>query len=185
MCPLHKVLPDPFAFQFSDYPFFLVVLIFTLCAPTILILTDTDTARLAHAALPFIDLDQRGGVVAMMVQHLKNSAQRFCSNQTALLLYRISDVAQARVNLTVPMSARLRREHPEWVVIHRADFTPQEISQHEGMPVTSVERSVMDVLSTTHRAGIARQAITNALRAGLLNAHWGCRLRRLITRSAL
>ena len=25
------------------------------------------------------------------------------------------------------MSARLRREHPEWVVIHRADLTPQEI----------------------------------------------------------
>ena len=106
------------------------------------------------------------------------------SHETALLLYGISDVNPARVHLTVPMSARLRREHPEWILIHRADLTPQEISLHEGMPVTSVERSVMDVFSTTHRADIARQAITDALRAGLLNVPQGSRLRRLINRSA-
>ena len=47
-------------------------------------------------------------------------------------------------------------------------------------------RSVgMDVLSTTHREDIAQKAITDALRAGLLNVHQGSRLRRLITRSAL
>jgi len=107
------------------------------------------------------------------------------SHETALLLYGISDVNPARVNLTVPMSARLRREHPEWIVIHRADLTPEGISQHEGMPVTTVERAIMDVLSATHRTDIARKAITDALRAGLLNAPQGSRLRRLITRSAL
>jgi predicted transcriptional regulator of viral defense system len=161
----------------------LVVVIFTLCAATILSLTDTDTARLGHAALPFIDLDQRGSVVSMMIQQLKNSAQTFCSNKTALLLYRISDVNPARVDLTVPRSARLRREHPEWIVIHRANLTPQEISQHEGMPVTSVERSVMDVLSATHRTDIARQAIADALREGLLNAAQASGLRKRISRS--
>jgi predicted transcriptional regulator of viral defense system len=107
------------------------------------------------------------------------------SHETALLLYGISDVNPARVNLTVPMSARLRREHPEWIVIHRADLTPEEISQHEGMPVTSVERSVMDVLSTTHRRDIARQAITDALRAGLVNVPQASRSRRLISRFML
>ena len=102
------------------------------------------------------------------------------SHETTLLLYGISDVNPAHVNLTVPMSARLRREHPEWIVIHRADLTPQEISQHEGMPVTSVERSVMDVLSTTHRTDIARQAITDALREGLLTAAQANSLRRRV-----
>jgi len=81
----------------------LVVLIFTLCAATIVVLTDTDTASLGHAALPFIDLDQRGGVVALMIHRLKNSAQTFCSNETALLLCGFSDLAQARVNLKVGM----------------------------------------------------------------------------------
>jgi predicted transcriptional regulator of viral defense system len=107
------------------------------------------------------------------------------SHETALLLYGISDVNPSRIHLTVPMSARLRREHPEWIVIHRANLSPQEISQHEGMPVTSVERSVMDVLSTTHRADIACLAITDARRTGLLTAAQASRLRRLITRSAL
>jgi hypothetical protein len=38
------------------------------------------------------------------------------------------------------------------------------------MPVTTVERSIMDVLSTTHRTDITQQAITDALREGLLAA---------------
>jgi hypothetical protein len=78
------------------------------------------------------------------------------------------------------MSARLRREHPKWIVIYRADLTPQEISQHEGMPVTSIERSVMDVLSTTHRTDIARLAIADALRTGLLTAAQANGLRRRV-----
>ena len=106
------------------------------------------------------------------------------SHETALLLYGISDVNPARVHLTVPMSARLRRAHPEWIVIHRADLTPQEISQHEGMPVTSVERSVMDVFTTTHRADIAQKAIVDALREGLLNTTQAGDLRKLVNRAA-
>jgi predicted transcriptional regulator of viral defense system len=105
------------------------------------------------------------------------------SHETALLLYGISDVNPAHVNLTVPMSARLRREHPEWIVIHRANLSAQEISQHEGMPITSVERSVMDVLSTTHRTDIVRQAITDALREGLLTAAQASGLRKRVNRS--
>lgn len=102
------------------------------------------------------------------------------SHETALLIYGISDVNPSRVNLTVPMSARLRREHPEWIMIHRADLTPQEVGRHEGIPVTSVERSVMDVLSTTHRTDIARQAITDALREGLLTAAQASSLRKRV-----
>jgi len=106
------------------------------------------------------------------------------SHETALLLYGISDANPARVSLTVPMSARLRREHPEWIVIHRADLTPQEISRHEGMPVTTVERSIMDVLLATHRVDVARKAISDALREGLLNAAQAGGLRNRVNRSA-
>jgi len=105
------------------------------------------------------------------------------SHETALLLYGISDVNPARVSLTVPMSARLRRKRPEWIVIHRADLTPQEIYQHEGMPVTTVERSIMDVLSATHRVDIARKAISDAVREGLLNAAQASGLRQRVHRS--
>lgn len=106
------------------------------------------------------------------------------SHETALLLYGISDVNPPQVHLTVPKSARLRREHPAWIVIHRAELTPQEIGEHEGMPVTTVERSIMDVLSETHRTEIARQAITDALREGLLNTTQAGDLRKLVSRAA-
>ena len=106
------------------------------------------------------------------------------SHETALLLYGISDANPSQVHITVPKSARLRREHPQWIIVHRADLVDQEISRHEGIPVTSVERSVMDVLSTTHRTDIARQAITDALREGLLTATQASSLRNRVNRSS-
>ena len=106
------------------------------------------------------------------------------SHETSLVLYGISDVNPSRVHLTVPKSVRLRRKHPEWIMVHRADLTAQEVNQHEGMPVTAVERSIMDVLSTTHRTDITRQAITDALSEGLLSSTQAGSLRKLVNRSA-
>ncbi|MBB5060495.1 putative transcriptional regulator of viral defense system [Granulicella aggregans] len=104
------------------------------------------------------------------------------SHETALLLYGISDSNPSRVNLTVPTSARMRRQCPEWVAIHRAVLSPQDIGEHEGLPVTTVTRSIMDVLVATHRTDVARQSVSDALREGLLNNAEATRLRRFITR---
>ena len=106
------------------------------------------------------------------------------SHETALLLYGISDVNPSRVHLTVPKFARLRREHPKWVAVHRADLAAEDISEREGIPVTTVERSIMDVLAATHRIEIARQAVSDALREGLLNPIQAGVLRKHINRSA-
>jgi len=106
------------------------------------------------------------------------------SHETALLIYGISDLNPSRVHLTVPKSARLRRERPEWITIYRANLTEKEVGQHEGIPLTTVSRSIVDVLSTTHRTDIVRQAVTEALRDGLLNSAQATRLRRIITSTA-
>lgn len=105
------------------------------------------------------------------------------SHETALVLYGISDVNPSHVHLTVPLSARLRRERPKWITIHRADLVDDEIHFHEGLPVTAVARSIMDVLATTHRAEIARQAIIEALREGLVNAAQAGALRKQVNRT--
>jgi predicted transcriptional regulator of viral defense system len=106
------------------------------------------------------------------------------SHETALLIYGISDLNPSRVHLTVPRSARLRRKRPAWIMIHRADLTDQDIAQHEGIPVTTVERSILDVQSTTQRTDVARQAINDALRGGLLSATQAGSLRKRINRAA-
>ena len=107
------------------------------------------------------------------------------SHETALLLYGISDANPSRVNLTVPTSARLRRKCPEWVAIHRANLSLQDIGEHEGLPVTMVSRSIMDVLLATHRIDVARQSVSDAVREGLLNSAEASRLRRSISQTSL
>jgi predicted transcriptional regulator of viral defense system len=106
------------------------------------------------------------------------------SHETALLLYGISDANPSRVNLTVPTSARLRRKSPEWVSIHRANLPLQDIGEHEGLPVTTVSRSIIDVLLATRRTDVARQSVSEALREGLLNNAEASVLRRSITRTS-
>jgi predicted transcriptional regulator of viral defense system len=91
------------------------------------------------------------------------------SHETALLLYGISDVNPARVHITVPVRARLRRQRPRWIAIHHAVLTPGEITEYEGIPITSVDRTIVDVLGSTKRVDLARSAIAEGLKKGLLN----------------
>jgi len=122
---------------------------------------------------------------AVLWAQASNGPERIAlSHETALLLYEISDVNPPRVNLTIPVSARMRRVHPKWIEIHRADLATDDIQLHEGMPVTTVERSILDVLATSHRSDFAREAITDALRKGLLNPAQAGALRKRLNRSA-
>ena len=91
------------------------------------------------------------------------------SHETALGVYGISDVNPAHVHLTVPKHARLRRQKPKWVVIHRGDLAPSDVTTHEGLPVTTVAKSVMDVMERTGRLGLARQALKDARKEGYIS----------------
>jgi predicted transcriptional regulator of viral defense system len=122
---------------------------------------------------------------AILWAQASNGPERIAlSHETALLLYGISDANPSRVNLTIPVSARMRRVHPKWIEIHRANLATEDIQQFEGMPVTTAERSILDVLAATSRTEIARQAITDALRKGLLNPAEAGDLRKRINRSS-
>src|SRR5260370_6414023 len=46
------------------------------------------------------------------------------SHETALAEYGISDTNPSQVHITVPKGARLRRQRPTRMVIHRADLPP-------------------------------------------------------------
>jgi predicted transcriptional regulator of viral defense system len=104
------------------------------------------------------------------------------SHETALLIFGLSDVNPPKVHLTIPKSARLRREKPGWIVIHRADLAPRDLTEHEGIPVTSPARTITDVFAATHRADLVREAIADARREGYLNSEQAARLRQQINR---
>ena len=106
------------------------------------------------------------------------------SHETALAVYGISDVNPARFHITVPKDARLRRKKPKGIVIHRGTLSPSDVTTHEGLPVTTVAKSVLDVMDTTGRLGLARQAIKDARKEGYISAAEANRIKRQLNQHA-
>jgi len=100
------------------------------------------------------------------------------SHETALAVYGISDMNPSQVHITVPKGARLRRQTPKWIVIHRGDLPPTDVTTHEGLPVTTVAKSVLLVANETGRLGLARQATKDARKEGYITAAEAKRLTR-------
>jgi len=102
------------------------------------------------------------------------------SHATALVVYGISDANPQLIHLTVPRSARLRRQKPKGVVVHRQDLSPEEITVEEGIPLTTISRTVADLLHSKGRIDLVRQAIADARHAGLISDAQARQLRRRV-----
>lgn len=94
-----------------------------------------------------------------------------------MAVYGISDANPASIHLSVPNSARLRRERPGAVVIHRADLAPDEVTIVEGLPVTTVARTIADLLESGGRIDLVKQAIGGARKEGFISIAEAQRLR--------
>ena len=104
------------------------------------------------------------------------------SHETALAVYGISDANPSRVQITVPKSARLRRRRPKWVEIHRADLRASDIVNRKGLPVTTIEKAIPDLLEETGRVGLARGALKDARKQGYISAEKASALTRRLNR---
>ncbi len=104
------------------------------------------------------------------------------SHETALAVYGISDANPAAIHLTLPKSARLRREWPKSVVVHHDELSGQEFTVIEGLPVTSIARTVSDLLRVGGGLDLIGQAITDARREGYISAAETQRLRKELKR---
>jgi predicted transcriptional regulator of viral defense system len=90
------------------------------------------------------------------------------SHQSALALYEISDVNPAKIHITVPSAYRTRREIPAVLRIHKADLPETDVASWEGIPVTSVERSIRDAHAAFLGNELVEGAIEDARRKWLL-----------------
>ena len=106
------------------------------------------------------------------------------SHETALAVYRISDANPSRVHITVPKTARLRRQRPKWVEIHRADLRSSDIETREGLPVTSVEKTILQIAEDTGRVGLAREALRDARKEGYITSDTARALTLQLNRTA-
>ena len=154
-------------------------------------LTDSVLARLAQRGrlertargvyrIPYIPLNrfsQYREIVLWAKTH-RGPINIALSHETALVAYGISDANPAAIHLTVPGTARLRRAAPKAVTLHRADLAPDEISIVEGLPLTTIARTVADLLASGGRADLVKQTIAGARREGFISDNEARRLRR-------
>lgn len=95
------------------------------------------------------------------------SADAVVSHESALELDDLSDVIADEVHVTVPRSQR--RKPIDGVVIHPTTFpiTKRQRRNVLGMPVTTVDRTIIDVLRSTGMTEQLEAAIQQALQRGL------------------
>lgn len=91
------------------------------------------------------------------------------SHESALRLWELSDVSPARVHITVPATYRIRRQIPRHLVVHRAHLAPGDVTRHEGVPVTTPARSILDCAGAGLAPGLLRQAVEDGKRTGRLS----------------
>jgi len=102
------------------------------------------------------------------------------SHESALALYNISDVNPNRIHITVPRSFRTRRQIPRQLVVHHADILEGERGGHEGIPVTSVARTIKDCHAAHLGDELLARALVDAERQGLLSTKEASDIRRLL-----
>lgn len=90
------------------------------------------------------------------------------SHESALALYNLSDVNPGRVHITVPSSYRIRRQVPRHLVIHRAEIPNDDQDSYEGIPVTSVTRTIRDCHAVHLGDELLGRALMDAERKSLL-----------------
>jgi predicted transcriptional regulator of viral defense system len=98
----------------------------------------------------------------------RHGVQGVLSYQSALRFWELSDVSPAQVHITVPRRYRVRRTVPRYLRIHYAELSPEDVTRHEGVPVTTPRRTIIDCAKAGLAPGLIRQAIADGRRTGRL-----------------
>lgn len=104
------------------------------------------------------------------------------SHESALSVFGISDVLPAKLHITIPAKSRFqRRAIPARITVHHADLAKEEITTYEGVPVTTIERTIQDVIDIG-QTDFAAQAIRDARRQRYIDRNAAARLTNYLGR---
>lgn len=91
------------------------------------------------------------------------------SHSTACVLHELGDVPAPVVEITVP---RRRTTRNAGVRLHRGDLSPHEVtSTRDGLPVTTVERTIEDLLASHVDGGHIGGVLHDAMRRSLVDVN--------------
>ena len=91
------------------------------------------------------------------------------SHETALSLLHLSDVDPDKIHITLPVGFRIQREIPDYLVVHRGIFLPEDVMQFEGMPITTPMRTISDCIDADLGPSLIVDAIDQARSGGMVS----------------
>ncbi len=96
----------------------------------------------------------------LYVAWLRCGLKSVISHESALAVYDLSDVIPAEAHVTVPRTASRRRKG---IRLHTNRLPWTDVTRREGLPVTSVPRTIADVA----KAGLSEDHVEHAIREAL------------------
>jgi len=123
----------------------------------------------------------------LFVAWLRTGPNSVISHESALAVYELSDALPGEVHVIVPRTASRRRKG---IQLHTNRLTPDQVTQRAGLPITTVARTIADVIASGLAQEQSSQAIREALQRGLTTresllaqaASRGGRINRVIQR---
>lgn len=100
------------------------------------------------------------------IANLRTGSSSVISHDSALSVYGLSDMLPSQPHVIIPRSGSLRRKG---IRLHTNRIRVDEITTREGLPITTPERTIADMIASGLEFGFVKQAIEQALRRGLTN----------------
>jgi predicted transcriptional regulator of viral defense system len=104
------------------------------------------------------------GFEDLHIASLKTGPASVISHESALAIFELSDLLPTAVHVIIPKTGSRRRKD---VQFHTPKLQEDEITQREGLRVTTVERTIADLTLSGISYQHIQQAIQEALRRGL------------------
>lgn len=99
----------------------------------------------------------------------QDEPQGIYSHETALNLYELSDINPSKIYMTLPKKFRTTKTIPKILKIHKENVHPNEIKTIEGLKITTVMKTLIDIVSKgTLSEEFIEQAVKEALHRGLI-----------------
>lgn len=115
--------------------------------------------------VPFLPRGERSDLAEAVAWTLRRGV---ISHESALALHGVSDVNPSRVHLTVPRDNHPRGAGGQLYRLHRRNLLPEDATEIDSIPVTTLERTIRDCLATGTDPYQLRLAIDRAETEGLL-----------------
>lgn len=135
--------------------------------------------HLAHGVYRFVAFP-RAANDELMQAVLWSGGRAVASGESALALYALCDVNPRFVHITVPPGYRPRRRGGELYQVRTEALSPDEIDEHEGIPVVTPVKAIAQAATSGLDPRLVEQAIDTARRRDLISHQQEQMLRRLL-----